>query len=199
MKKALQLFGVLGAVALLVGVFTLHRLEARITTAASDDIWCVGPSGAEVCVDVSGNLISTTTNDADLGTSSLLWKALHLTAGGITDAAITTADLASHVVTTYKINYNAVTTGALAGEAVTTSKVAPGAITTPKIALDSITTNMLVTDAVATRHILLDAVTTGKIALASDMRTGAALCVTSSRKLGICKSAVDTTGGCGCD
>jgi hypothetical protein len=48
---------------------------ARVTSSSAQrDIWCVGPSGAEVCVDASGNLISTTDDDTDLGTSSLQWK-----------------------------------------------------------------------------------------------------------------------------
>lgn len=63
------------------------RLLARVTTAGSTDIFCVGPSGAEVCVDSSGNFLATTDNDADLGTSSLEWKDLYVDGTGYIDTA----------------------------------------------------------------------------------------------------------------
>lgn len=48
------------------------------TLPSADDIFCVGPSGAEVCVDASGNWIPTTDDNQDLGTSSFKWKNLYL-------------------------------------------------------------------------------------------------------------------------
>jgi hypothetical protein len=49
--------------------------QARITSSADDrDVWCVGTSGAEVCVDKSGNIIPTTDDTEDLGTSSLQFQ-----------------------------------------------------------------------------------------------------------------------------
>lgn len=66
---------------------------ARITSSAIDrDVWCVGVSGSEVCVDSSGNFIPTTNNAADLGTSSLKFKNLYLSgtaaAGPITGTTL---------------------------------------------------------------------------------------------------------------
>lgn len=56
------------------------RVHARVTAqGASDaDIWCVGPAGAEVCVDVSGNFLPTTDNDTTLGTSALRWATAYI-------------------------------------------------------------------------------------------------------------------------
>ena len=50
---------------------------ARLTgTNPGTDIWCMGPSGAELCVDASGNFIPTTDNDATLGTASLRFSSV---------------------------------------------------------------------------------------------------------------------------
>lgn len=76
MKKSLKLAGLLLAAVLVLGI-SQGRVFARITgTEPGTDIWCVGPSGAEVCVDVSGNLLPTTDNDATLGTSSLRFSGI---------------------------------------------------------------------------------------------------------------------------
>src|SRR3990167_3034328 len=50
--------------------------QARVTSqgATDRDTFCVGPSGAEVCADSSGNFIPTTDNDTTLGTSALRWS-----------------------------------------------------------------------------------------------------------------------------
>ena len=93
MKKALQLFGLFLVVSVIIGV-QKGVIYARITGTqpTNADIWCVGPSGAEVCVDASGNTVPTTDNDAASGTSSLRWsdvQALDATFGDdvtVTDA-----------------------------------------------------------------------------------------------------------------
>lgn len=55
-----------------------HKAMARLTgvnpNGAQSDIWCTGPVGAETCVDYLGDVIPTTTDDTDLGTSSLEWN-----------------------------------------------------------------------------------------------------------------------------
>ena len=71
MKKSTLLSG------LLLVLLGAAGANARVTTAASTDIWCVGPSGAEWCVDSSGNLLNTTDNDGDIGTSSLGVKTIY--------------------------------------------------------------------------------------------------------------------------
>lgn len=76
MKKAWQGVGLL-ALALCVLVSTGRVSFGRVTTADSTDVWCVGPSGAEICVDTSGNLVPTTDNDTTLGTSSLKWATVN--------------------------------------------------------------------------------------------------------------------------
>lgn len=50
------------------------RLTGTNPTGANADTWCEGPRGAEVCVDYQGDVLSTTNNDATLGTSSLRWS-----------------------------------------------------------------------------------------------------------------------------
>lgn len=83
---------------------------ARVTSqgATDADIWCVGPDGAEVCVDSSGNLIPTTDDDTDLGTSSLEWQDLYIDGTAYIDTAsiddlsvtggVLASDLASSVM-----------------------------------------------------------------------------------------------------
>jgi len=70
MKKSFTLIGLIIALTYLGYNYSF----ARLTGTASDDIFCVGPSGAEICVDAYGNLIPTTNDDTDLGTSSLQWQ-----------------------------------------------------------------------------------------------------------------------------
>lgn len=92
MKRAWQATGLLTVIVAL-GMFSGRVSFGRVTTAASDDIWCVGPSGAEVCVDASGDLLPTTDNDTTLGTSSLRWsdvQTLDITVG---DDATISGDL----------------------------------------------------------------------------------------------------------
>lgn len=68
---------------LLLGVFIILAIAlisekisfARVTSSAIDrDVWCVGVSGSELCVDSSGNFIPTTDDVADLGTASLQFQ-----------------------------------------------------------------------------------------------------------------------------
>lgn len=85
MKNYLKLSGLILCSAIVLAVSS-GRVFARITApAASDaDIFCVGPSGAEICVDSSGNLLPTTDNDTTLGTTALRFatvNALDIVAG----------------------------------------------------------------------------------------------------------------------
>lgn len=73
MKKTLKLAGALLCAILVLGIGS-GRVFARLAgTNPGTDIWCMGPSGAEVCVDTSGNLLPTTDDDTTLGTSALRW------------------------------------------------------------------------------------------------------------------------------
>lgn len=100
MKKTLHFAGMLLCGVLLLGLGS-GRIHARVTSQAATtaDVWCAGPSGAEVCVDVSGNLIPTTDNDTTLGTSALRWATayiLDITVGDdltVADDATITGDL----------------------------------------------------------------------------------------------------------
>lgn len=105
MKKILQ--AILAVVIVIVG---LNYVDARLTgTDPATDIFCVGPAGAEICVDSSGNLISTTDSDATIGTSSLrflngFFDTIDVgTTLTIPDGSITTAKLAADAVTTAKL------------------------------------------------------------------------------------------------
>lgn len=82
--------------ALTIGLIVSNVSFARVTSAADDrDIWCVGVSGAEVCVDSSGNMIPTTDDDADLGTSSLQWQDLYLDGTLYVDAISNEGDISA--------------------------------------------------------------------------------------------------------
>ena len=75
-------FGILiGALAFAVAFAGLvpRFSQARIVgqTSSMADTWCVGPSGAEVCVDSTGDFLPTTTGVASLGTASLKWTTLY--------------------------------------------------------------------------------------------------------------------------
>ena len=74
MKKIFGLSAVLFSI-LAIAILSNTVTFARITNSSGErDTWCVGVSGAEICVDASGNIVPTTNNAADLGTSSLQFK-----------------------------------------------------------------------------------------------------------------------------
>lgn len=188
--KKLNFAGLLMAAILFLGI-SQSQVFARLTgTDPGSDIWCAGPSGAEICVNAAGDVIPTTTNDTDLGTSTLLWNEIHLTAGGLTDSSVATGDLADSAVTTPKVSAAAITSAKILDAAVTTDKLGTGAVTTAKHADDSVIALKILNGAVTTAKIGTDAVTTGKISL-EDMGVvfGNTLCVTTGKKIGVCKVA----------
>ena len=78
----------------ILAAFVAVPTYARLTgTDPGTDIRCDGPSGAEICVDASGNLIPTTDNDATLGTSSLRFSTIHSLDQTIGDDLTVTDDL----------------------------------------------------------------------------------------------------------
>lgn len=78
MKKLIYSSWLVFCAIMLVGIGS-GRVYARLTgTNPGTDVHCVGISGAEICVDVSGNLIPTTNNDTTLGTSSLQFANAYL-------------------------------------------------------------------------------------------------------------------------
>lgn len=86
--------------ALLAGLLLAGQInlaQARVTsptqTASNADIACWGPSGAEICVDSSGNLIPTTDNDTTLGTSSLRFATGYIVDITVGDDLTVTDDL----------------------------------------------------------------------------------------------------------
>lgn len=79
MKKSLQLFGLLLIVSLAMLIkqgYVYARLTGTPPTSA--DIFCVGPTSLEVCVDASANLVPTTTGIGSLGTSSLKFNTINV-------------------------------------------------------------------------------------------------------------------------
>lgn len=81
MMKKIQVAGfALVGIALLLGVLT-GRVYARISGSyVNTDAACFGAKNFEVCVDVSGNLLPTsTTNSQTLGTSGLPWTTAFIT------------------------------------------------------------------------------------------------------------------------
>lgn len=119
MKKYLSLAGLILCAALILGISS-GRVYARLTgTEPGTDQWCMGVSGAEVCVDASGNLIPTTDNDTTLGTSALRFATAYImdiTIGDdltVTDDALVSGDLTVALTSTF--------TGAVAQSAVGTA------------------------------------------------------------------------------
>lgn len=89
LNKLLLLFLSVAVLGIIAG-----SVYSRLTgNTQANDIFCVGPAGKEVCLDGSGNLVPTTTNASDLGSSSLYWKDLYL--NGV--AKIGTAQFTSRV------------------------------------------------------------------------------------------------------
>ena len=84
MKKCLT-----GFLALSLSVFLAGSSFARLTgdPPSTADAWCSGASGAEICVDGSGNVIPTTDNDGSLGTTSLQFKDAYVDGTAYLDAA----------------------------------------------------------------------------------------------------------------
>jgi len=83
-----KLFSFLMAVLLICG-----PVQARITGTTVDPETCWGDGGEEVCVDSSGNIISTTDNDASLGTSALRWSNVLALDATFSDDVTVTDDL----------------------------------------------------------------------------------------------------------
>lgn len=120
-KKISLLIAAMAFLAISVNVF------ARITGTqpTSADIFCTGPDGAEVCVDASGNIVPTTTNDASAGTSSLRFSNVYSTLGNFSGAitgtslslttGLPTASIADSAITSPKLASTAVTSGKIAG------------------------------------------------------------------------------------
>ncbi len=77
MKKTAAFLGLILALAVIIAGFQ-GDLFARLTgTDPGTDVWCAGVSGAEACVDSSGNIVPTTTNDTTLGSSSFYWASAY--------------------------------------------------------------------------------------------------------------------------
>lgn len=93
------------------------RLTGTNPTGSSSDTWCVGKSGAEVCVDYLGDVIPTTNNDASLGTSSLQWSNVYSVAATVSGAASVTGNLIKVPVSTQTVTAAATidVTGACGG------------------------------------------------------------------------------------
>lgn len=89
MKKLSQLVG-LSAFVLLAMLLWQGRADARIagTQPSSADIFCVGPSGTEACLDASANFVPTTARSGALGTSSLPWSNVASQAGSFTTLTV---------------------------------------------------------------------------------------------------------------
>lgn len=78
MKKPFHLVCFLLACAIVISISS-GRVYARLSgTEPGSDPWCMGVAGKEVCLDATGNLIPTTTNIGDLGTTALRFKDLFL-------------------------------------------------------------------------------------------------------------------------
>ena len=177
--KKLAPIGLLAVSAMIAFVLVPHYVHSLENAA-----WCTGSqeNSTETCVDSNGNVVPTTTNNQDLGSSTLQWKDGYfagtingtISASSIADGAVTSAKLATNSVTSTKIVDGDVTTskiaaGAISSEklgdsAVATAKIANGAVTNSKLADNSVTTAKIAATAVTEVKIEDGAVTTAKIA-----------------------------------
>lgn len=89
-----RVFALLSLGLLALVLCDIRKVDARITgTTTNADIWCVGPDGAEICVDSDGNLVPTTDNDTTLGTSSLRFATAYILDITVGDDLTVTDDL----------------------------------------------------------------------------------------------------------
>jgi len=160
MKKLTQLLGLTAILSLMVLIGS-GKVYARLTgtNPSSADVWCVGPSGAEVCVDASGNVVPTTASDTTLGTSALPFASSFVD----TETINTAINLPNNSIQTAKLVAGAVNTEKLADAAVTTDKLAGGAVITAKLLGGSVTDSALLANAVVTSKLSADSVVTAKI------------------------------------
>lgn len=176
-KRIALLIAALSAVIVFRGT-----LLARITGTqpTSPDIFCTGPDGAEVCIDASGNIVPTTSNDASAGSSSLRWSNVFTTLlnasgaatlGGTLDVtgAVTftdgleTGDIDDSAITSNKLTSSAVTNAKIAADAVTSDKIPAATIGTVEILDSAVTSDKVTAGAVTNVKLGADAVTSDKI------------------------------------
>lgn len=71
-------------------LFLASHGYARITGTqpTNADVWCVGPLNAEMCIDASGNLVPTVTNNQTMGTSGLKFSNIFAAAVNFTASTI---------------------------------------------------------------------------------------------------------------
>ena len=94
LKRSLLISFLTGFLAVWPGVSIHARVTGTAPASTSPDTWCMGRSGAEVCIDRDGNFIPTTDNDTTLGTSSLRWATIYALDQTIGDDLTVTDDLA---------------------------------------------------------------------------------------------------------
>lgn len=93
---------------LFIGSMAGGLANARITGTAptSPDTFCVGRSAAEVCVDRSGNVMPTTTNNQTSGTSSLRWSQTFAVLGSFSGNMIVTPPATETIASAATITAN---------------------------------------------------------------------------------------------
>lgn len=204
------------AVGLVLSMFAMLVVGERQAAARNvgtkpeaADVVCFGGTPNqrtnEICITDSGDIVPTTSDSKKLGTSALKFAQLNITAGGLTDSSINTADLATDSVDSTKIRNGTVDSQDLATSAVDTGKIAAGAVNSTKIVDLSLNTQKLAPDAVNTTKIAQDAVNTSKmLGLSSQsVPNGSALCAKGGAgvalgSIGYC-TTTPTNGLCTCN
>ncbi len=220
MKKYLNLFWVALAIILCVALVRFNA-NARITGTSSDDVWCVGPDGAEVCVDSSGNFLPTTTNDATLGTSSLYWNRIYVTSAAVTNMygalhgnyitnltvdstkikalSIDSEKLGPGSVNSEKLGTNSVIAAKILALVIDSTKMGVASVDAEKLASNAVITAKVAALAIDTTKIAVGAVDTSKILSYGTPDTGKVVCMMpASKALGYCTVALigATCGAC---
>lgn len=167
MNKKICLLTAIAAV-LVIGGTAMARITGTQPTSA--DIFCTGPSGAEVCVDASGNIVPTTTNDASAGTSSLRFSNVYSTLGNFSGAITASGGvvgsltgeasaIADGIVTSVKLAAGAVATSAKLGSSdiVYTQHIADAQVTSVKLGASNVVYTAQIADSQVTSAKILDA------------------------------------------
>lgn len=88
MTKFLRRAVAAGAVLFVFNASASARITGVNPTGAAADTFCVGPVGAEVCMDYLGDVIPTTNLDATIGTTNFYWNSVYASSatlpGGVT-------------------------------------------------------------------------------------------------------------------
>lgn len=160
-RKSWALCALVGMIGISFSILSHARITGTQPTNA--DAWCAGPSGAEVCVDSSGNVVPTTTDDASSGSSSYRWSNVFTTLLNVSGASTLTGALGATTITASTSFRGPIPTVQTVGEGGTVSADACGGVKTITTngAYTTDTTNSITAPAAAYAGCAMDIVYVG--------------------------------------